>query len=225
MGRLRAARLAFMRFLLFVLAALSTNAVAQLRWENPEQRVTARAIDQFVEVKYRFTNTGTYPVTINEVQPSCGCTTVQLPKKEYVPGESGELAARFDFAGRTGPQGKSIVVVTKDTINQPIILKLLVTIPEAVKIEPEVVFWRVGEEPKPKVIRVTVAEGFPAKIVSITSNNPEMRVGLKEVTPGKEVEVAVTPHTAGQPAKATLLIQTDYPVENRASHYAWAQVR
>ncbi|HEY0790869.1 MAG TPA: DUF1573 domain-containing protein [Chthoniobacterales bacterium] len=215
----------FMRSLLFVLAVSSTNAVAQLKWENPEQRVTARAVDQFVEVTYRFTNTGAYPVTIDEVQPSCGCTTVRLAKKEYVPGESGEMAARFDFAGRTGPQEKSILVVTKDTINQPVILKLLVTIPGAVKIEPEVVFWRVDEEPKPKVIRVTVTEGFPANIVSITSNNPEMRVGLKEVTPGKEVEVTVTPQNAGQPAKATLRIKTDYPVENRATHYAWAQVR
>jgi hypothetical protein len=39
-----------------------------------------------VEAKYRFSNTGTYPVTIIEVQPSCGCTTVQLAKKEYAPG-------------------------------------------------------------------------------------------------------------------------------------------
>jgi len=61
-------------------------------------------------------------------------------KKEYVPGESGELAARSDFAGRTGLQKKSILVVTKDTINQPVILRLLVTIPEAVSVEPEVVF-------------------------------------------------------------------------------------
>jgi len=178
-----------------------------------------------VEAKYRFSNTGTYPVTIIEVQPSCGCTTVQLAKKEYAPGESGELAARFDFAGRTGRQEKSIVVLTKDTINQPITLRLLVTIPEAVRIEPEVLFWQLGDEPKPKVIRVTVAEGSPAKIVSIKSNSSEMRVDLKEVKPGKEFEVTVTPQNPGQPAAATLTIQTDYPVENRATHYAWARVR
>lgn len=67
-------------------------------------------------------------------------------KKEYVPGESGELAARSDFAGRTGLQKKSILVVTKDTINEPVILRLLVTIPEAVSVEPEVVFWRPGSK-------------------------------------------------------------------------------
>lgn len=199
--------------------------MAQLRWENQEQSFTARAGDQFVEAKYQFANTGNCPVTILGVQPSCGCTTVQLTKKEYAPGESGELAARFDIAGRTGRQEKSIVVLTKDTINQPIILRLLVTIPEAVKIEPEVVFWRVGDEPEPKVIRVRVAEDFPTKIVSIKSNSSEMRVDLKEVTPGKEFEVTVTPQNPGQPAAATLIIQTDYPVENRATHYAWARVR
>ncbi|MBV8173853.1 MAG: hypothetical protein JO151_04725 [Verrucomicrobia bacterium] len=67
-------------------------------------------------------------------------------KKEYVPGESGELAARSDFAGRTGLQKKSILVVTKDTINEPVILRLLVTIPEAVSVEPGVVFWRPGSK-------------------------------------------------------------------------------
>jgi Protein of unknown function (DUF1573) len=214
-----------MRSLLLVLLALSTNAIAQLRWEDPEQKVTAGATDQFVVAKYQFTNTGNYPVTIIEVQPSCGCTTVQLAKKEYAPGESGELAARFDIAGRSDRQEKSIVVLTKDTINQPITLRLLVTIPEAVRIEPGVVFWRLGDEPKPKVIRVTVAEDFPAKIVSIKSNNSEMRVDLRDVTPKKEVEVTVTPQNPGQPAAATLIIKTDCPVENRATYYAWAQVR
>jgi hypothetical protein len=218
-------RLAFMRSVLLILVALSTNAIAQLSWENSEQKVTAGATDQFVEAKYRFTNTGNYPVTIIEVQPSCGCTTVQLAKKEYAPGESGELAARFAFAGRTGRQEKSIVVLTKDTINQPITLRLLVTIPEAVRIEPEVLFWQLSDEPKPKVTRVTVAEGFPTKIVSIKSNSSEMRVDLKEVKPGKEFEVTVTPQNPGQPAAATLIIQTDYPMENRATHYAWARVR
>jgi Protein of unknown function (DUF1573) len=214
-----------MRSLLLILVALSTNAIAQLRWENLEQKVTAGATDQFVVAKYQFTNTGNNPVTIIEVQPSCGCTTVQLAKKEYAPGESGELAARFEFAGRSGRQEKSIVVLTKDTINQPITLRLLVVIPEAVRIEPEVLFWRLSDEPKPKVIRVTVAADFPAKIVSIKSNNSEMRVDLKDLTPKKEVEVTVTPQNPGQPASTTLIIKTDYPVENRATYYAWAQVR
>jgi len=47
-----------MRSLLFVLAALSTNAIAQLRWEDPEQKVTAAATDQFVVAKYQFTQYG-----------------------------------------------------------------------------------------------------------------------------------------------------------------------
>lgn len=198
MGDPALGKLALMRSLLFILVALSTNAIAQISWENPEQKVTARATDQFVVAKYRFTNTGNYPVTILEVQPSCGCTTVQLAKKQYAPGESGELAARFDFAGHTGHQEKSIVVLTKDTINKPITLRLLVSIPEAVAVEPEFLFWRVGDEPEPKLICVGVADGFPAKIVSIKSNSSAIRVDLEEITPGKEVKVTVTPRNRGQ---------------------------
>ena len=72
---------------------------------------------------------------------------------------------------------------------------------------------------------MTVAEDFPTKILSIKSNNSEMRVDLKDVTPKKEIEVTVTPQNPGQPTAATLIIKTDYPMEKPATYYAWAQVR
>jgi hypothetical protein len=40
-----------------------------------------------------------------------------------------------------------------------------------------------------------------------------------------QFEVAVTPQNPGQVAGATIIIKTDYPVENRATYYAWARVR
>ena len=125
--------------------ALLASAHAGLQWDNPEQTFAVKPADASVVAKYRFTNTGTNPVTIDSVRTSCGCTTATLTKKEYLPGESGEIEAHFDIGGRVGHQEKSILVTTSDAPQKPDVLHLIVNIPESVKITPEMVLWRVGE--------------------------------------------------------------------------------
>jgi len=48
---------------------------------------------------------------------------------------------------------------------------------------------------------------------------------LREVRPGKELEVKVAPATTSGPESATLLIRTDYPPENPATHHAYVRVK
>ena len=68
------------------------------------------------------------------------------------------------------------MVTTSAAPEQPTILRLLVYIEETVKIEPEIVLWRVGEQPEPKTIHIAIADDSPAKIVSVTSDNPSVKV-------------------------------------------------
>jgi hypothetical protein len=102
---------------------------------------------------------------------------------------------------------------------------MTVNIPEVITIQPELVIWRVGEQPNPKTIRVAIPGDAPAKIVSIQSDNPAVKLELREVRPGKELEVKVTPANTSGPENATLLIRTDYPPENPATHYAYVRVK
>jgi hypothetical protein len=214
-----------MRFLPFLLVVLATPVFGQLKWANPEQTFAPKLLDKQVIAKYRFTNTGTVPITINEVRTSCGCTTAALEKKEYAPGESGEIEAKFEIGGRTGHQEKSILVTTSLAPAQPMVLRLKVDIPEAVKIEPQFVMWRLGEQPEPKTIRIVVPDEIPAKIVSVVADNQAVKLELHEIRPGKEIEVKVTPPGTTEPAGATLLIRTDYPPANPETHYAYARVK
>ena len=52
-------------------------------------------------------NEGQTAVTNESLKPSCGCTTAELEKKTYAPGEKGEVRARFDIGQRVGVQSKS----------------------------------------------------------------------------------------------------------------------
>jgi hypothetical protein len=148
-----------------------------------------------------------------------------LEKKEYAPGESGEIEAKFKFDGRVGHHEKWIVVTTDWVPPQPTILRFAVNIPQAITIQPELVVWRVGDQLKPKTVRIAVPDEIPTKIVSVQADNAAVKLELREIRPGKELEVKVTPTTTSQPGSATLLIRTDYPPENPATHYAYARVK
>jgi hypothetical protein len=214
-----------MRFIPFLFVLLTAPVFGQLKWENPEQSFLPQLQDKQVVARFRFTNVGTMPVTINDVHTSCGCTTAALQKKQYAPGESGEIDATFQIAGRTGHQEKAIYVTTSSALLNPTVLRLKVDIPEALTIEPQLVMWRVGEPPQPKTIRIVVSNEYPGKIVSVEPDNQSVKLDLREIHPGKELEVKVTPQGTTQAAAATLLIRTNYPPANPETHYAYARVK
>lgn len=214
-----------MKLSLFLLWLIAGSAFGQLTWETTEQSFNSKPQDKEVVAKYKFTNTGPAPVRIRNVRTSCGCTTAALSKTDYAPGESGEIEARFTFSGRTGRQEKAISVDTTANPEQPTILKLHVYIQETVKIEPEIVLWRVGEPPDPKAIHIAVADDASAKIISVTSDNPALKVKLTELKPGKEYEAQITPESANRPAAATIMIRTDYPPDNPEAKYAYARIK
>jgi hypothetical protein len=214
-----------MKLSLFLLCLFAGSAFGQLAWETTEQTFHSKQQDKEVVAKYKFTNTGPKPIKIQNVQTSCGCTTAQLNKTYYAPGEWGEIETKFTFAGRTGKQEKAITVATTDNPTQPTILKLHVYIEETVKIEPEIVLWRVGEQPDSKAIHITIADSSSAKIVSVISDNPALKVKLTELKPGKEYEAQITPESAVQPTAATLMIRTDYPPDNPETKYAYARIK
>ena len=45
---------------------------------------------------FEFTNTGDAPLIISNVKSSCGCTVPSIPKEPIMPGESGEIAVKYD---------------------------------------------------------------------------------------------------------------------------------
>lgn len=70
-----------------------------------------------VEMSFPFTNVGMQSVTINRMHSYCGCTTPELEKKTYAPGEKGEIKVVFDPSRRHGLQIKKIQVYTDDPVN------------------------------------------------------------------------------------------------------------
>jgi len=55
--------------------------------------------DQSIEVSFRFKNTGTKNLVIQDVSASCGCTIPEKPEKPFAPGEEGVIRAKFNGSG------------------------------------------------------------------------------------------------------------------------------
>jgi len=210
--------------LLFFLG-LVTSVSAQLKWDQPQQTLIPRPGEKAVTAKFGFTNMGRTSVTIVDVHPSCGCTTATLAKKEYSPGESGEIDAKLNFAGHVGHQEKWIYVTTNVPGTEPALLSLAVDIPPEVTIQPEFVMWRIGDPLEPKTMRVVIPDGIPTRMVAAQADSPTMEVRLKEVQAGKEWEVKVTPTSTREPVKAVVTIRSDYPAAHPATYSAYARVQ
>ncbi|MET3880087.1 MULTISPECIES: DUF1573 domain-containing protein [Chitinophaga] len=63
-----------------------------------------------VEYSFKFTNTGTSPLLIEDAISSCGCTVPEWPKEPIKPGQSGYMKVVFDSHGKSGYTEKEISV-------------------------------------------------------------------------------------------------------------------
>lgn len=98
--------------------ALATLTTIMAFAQKPTIKFDIESYDfgEILEVKgpvshsFKFTNTGTTPLVITQVQASCGCTTPTKPQKPIRPGESDEITVTFNPAGRIGTFSKTITV-------------------------------------------------------------------------------------------------------------------
>lgn len=63
-----------------------------------------------VEHVFKFTNTGEFPLIINNVTASCGCTTPEWPREPIAPGAASSVRVRFDSRNKAGVQNKTVSI-------------------------------------------------------------------------------------------------------------------
>lgn len=62
--------------------------------------------------EFRFVNNGTEPLVLSNVQASCGCTAAKWPREPIAPGQSSNVVAEFNSAGRPGSFTKNVFVTS-----------------------------------------------------------------------------------------------------------------
>lgn len=63
-----------------------------------------------VEHTFKFKNVGDFPLIINNVSASCGCTIPEWPRQPIGPGDEGAILVRFNSKGKQGQQFKTVTI-------------------------------------------------------------------------------------------------------------------
>jgi hypothetical protein len=75
------------------------------------------APDLTVTHRFKASNTGSAPLTLIKLSPSCGCTSTVVGKPVLAPGESTELEVTFNSAGARGLNRKTVSVESNDPVH------------------------------------------------------------------------------------------------------------
>jgi hypothetical protein len=188
---------------------LGTAARGELKWEQTQIDLHPAIGDKQAVGHFKYENVGTTPVHFKSVHASCGCTTAQTQKDQVAPGEKGEITATFNIGDRTGLQVKTVTVQTDDPDPaHATVLTLKTTIPQLFEIQPAVLYWKSGEEPKVKTIVVKAAKEFPVKSLKVTSSNPVFQTKVEQTGNG-EFKIDVQPAQTEKAVGTTISIQSE----------------
>lgn len=86
------------------------QSLTQITWNETSRDLGKVVEGQRIEVVFRFTNTGSKPLVIQNVSASCGCTVPERPNEPIMPGKEGYIKGVFNSQGFPGVNHKTIFV-------------------------------------------------------------------------------------------------------------------
>ena len=105
-----------------VTASLNNKeAMAAFTWEEQTHDFGKVAKGTPVTYEFEFTNTGSAPLIIIGVKPSCGCTTPEWTKEPIPAGGTGYIKATYNAAS-SGMFNKTITISAN--VNGPVVLTI-----------------------------------------------------------------------------------------------------
>ncbi len=116
-------RFSFLVSALFVATTLTAQAQGTLKFDTESHDFKDVSEGTLATHEFKFTNTGTTPVVIANVQASCGCTTPEWTKTPVLPGKTGIVKAVYNSNGRPGQFNKT-VTVTSNASNASVVLSI-----------------------------------------------------------------------------------------------------
>jgi hypothetical protein len=189
-------------FLLFLL--LPAFARADLQWSATTVFAAAAPSEGRATAQFTFTNTGTYPIKITGTHTSCGCTAAVADGHPVAPGQTGKIDVSFKTLNRRGLYEEPIVIDTNDPKAKQDHGHPLHPGPERRRTAAHPPLLATRRAADPKVIRITVTDGFNVKSIDATCPDPGVQLHLDTVKPGADYKLTVTPKA--QHVKATISV-------------------
>ena len=76
---------------------------------------------EIVSTIYKVTNSGKTDLIITNAQATCGCTVPVWPREAIKPGETADIAVKFNTKGKPNRQSKSITLSTNTAVGKEVL--------------------------------------------------------------------------------------------------------
>ena len=179
-----------LRLLSFFILLSSLNA--ELVWEKTKLEHKATLSEKLVDFTFKFKNNSSTSVTISKLLSSCGCTTVELEKKNFSAHSSGSITAQMNLKGIKGLKSSTIKVYLNDDKSPTHTLTVKVDVPSPIQIAPTFINWRKSDERKSKAVTIKIHSEFKAKLTKLDHKNQAFKTSLKANEDGSQT-LSITP--------------------------------
>ncbi len=159
--------------------AEKSGKIPIIKVDNPVHNIGEVAPKSSSSCTFKFKNTGNDVLEIQRIQSTCGCTVPKLQKKEYQPGEEGEIRVTYKASSRPGNVSKKLYIHSNAGNEPRYELKISADTVIAVSYEPETLnlsLMEQGGDIKPIVI--TAKDNKPFKVTGFTDRNSAVSAQL-----------------------------------------------
>jgi hypothetical protein len=214
-----------------ILLLSSAVCLAEVVFEATTIDLKAEAGQNVIQGEFQFKVIGN-GVGIQKVDAPCSCLAVTISdgsltaeaKREWKPGETGKVSAKFSIGNLRGVVEKEIFLTIKGQ-EKKIRLVCKLHVPELFKIEPTSHVWPTGAKLTEKVFKVKVNHDKPIRIVEHSGQDDNFPYKVVTIRDGWEYEIRVKPKSTSAPRMGRISLLTDCSIKRHKRHQVYTLVK
>jgi hypothetical protein len=215
---------------MLLLGAVLTGATkpvlaAALVWENGVVELSVQPEQREARGEFRFHNNGNRAIKMVSLETSCRCTSAEMPKRSYLPGESGVLTAVFSVDGLTGFQEKTLTVKTDEPNSDPVRLALRLTIKTYMTIQPSLVYWSGSGLRSEATITCTKGNTQAINVLRAHCDQVNIMTQVETIEAGRKYVVHVRPSPSAGPESGFIRLYADVEGVGERQFMAYATIK
>ena len=188
--------------------------------ENPVHDFGNVAPNKQYDCQFNFKNTGDGVLKISRVQSTCGCTVIELAKKEYAPGEESTIKVKFRSpsapasAQKKRTTSKHLYIHSNDRKNPRFQLTIKAAVEVKVEATPDTMQLSIKEENGgAELITLKSKDDKPFSITSITATKSVMTIPFDSGTAATEfvLQPQVDTEKLKSVPRGTIMVNLTHP--------------